>query len=47
MSHYLTQQGILLLLLLLLLFVILFLQVSPGTFPLDPMVNPTTLASSF
>jgi hypothetical protein len=30
-----------------LLFLLLFSQVFPGTFPLEPMVNPTTQASSF
>jgi hypothetical protein len=32
---------------LLLLFLILFSQVFPGTFTLEPVVNPTTQASSF
>jgi hypothetical protein len=32
---------------LLLSFLILFSQVFPGTFPLEPVVNPTTQASIF
>jgi hypothetical protein len=43
-------ELLLLLLLLLVLVLVLFLlfsQVFPGTFPLEPMVNPTTQASRF
>jgi hypothetical protein len=47
-----SQRKLLLLLLLLLLLIYLFLsfyrlQAFSGTFPLEPVVNPTTQASSF
>jgi hypothetical protein len=42
-----SKLNVSMLLLLLLLLFLLFSQVFPRTFPLEPMVNPTTQASSF
>jgi hypothetical protein len=46
-THQVFGEALLLLLLLLLFIIIIFSQVFPGTFPLGPVVNPKTQASSF